>query len=201
MTKREVGQKEMIQRLNGLLSEDTLSHSLRVKDEAVRLAYEFGVNEEKAAVAALMHDLAKDLRGEDLIERARLIGHDLSDFDEMEPHLLHGPVGANLARKKFTIGDEEVLKAIARHTIADVPMSRLDMLIYIADKIEKARSYEGVEEIRNYPGKDLADVFETAYGNSLNYLSKTGKLIHPRSFEVWNWLQLSKSGRSSRAMG
>ncbi|MDI6799347.1 MAG: bis(5'-nucleosyl)-tetraphosphatase (symmetrical) YqeK [Actinomycetota bacterium] len=201
MTGRGVGQKEMIQRLKGFLSEDILSHSLRVKDEAVRLAYEFGVNEEKAAVAALMHDLAKDLKGEDLIERARLMGYDLSDFDEMEPHLLHGPVGAHIARKELAIGDEEILRAIASHTIADVPMSRLDMLIYIADKIEKTRSYEGVEEIRNYQGKDIIDVFETACKHSLNYLLKTGKLIHPRSFEVWNWLQLSKSGRSSRVMG
>jgi predicted HD superfamily hydrolase involved in NAD metabolism len=64
------------------------------------------------------------------------------------PSLLHGPVGAELARRTFNIMDAEILGAIAYHTTGHQGMSDLQKLIFVSDAIEPWRDYPGIDEIR-----------------------------------------------------
>ncbi len=190
--------EKLISRLKERLSSETFDHSLRVMDEAARLAQRFGLNTERAALAGLLHDLAKDRRPDDLVALALKMGIEVGDFERENPGLLHGPVGAGLAQSEFGIEDPEVLNAISHHTLAKVPMAPFDMLIYIADKIELGRDYDGVGRLRDRSAGDITDAFAAAYGQSLVYLIRMGKNIHPRSFEVWNWLHSLKREISSK---
>jgi predicted HD superfamily hydrolase involved in NAD metabolism len=53
-----------------------------------------------------------------------------------EKVLIHGPLGAVIAKKDYGINDEEILKAIRIHTTGDTNMSLLDKIIFLSDFIE-----------------------------------------------------------------
>ena len=58
--------KEAKDLVKGRLSEKRYQHTLNVKKMAVKLARRYGVNEEKAALAALLHDAAKEIPKEEM---------------------------------------------------------------------------------------------------------------------------------------
>ena len=63
-----------------------------------------------------------------------------SNFEINHPYLLHGKVGAYIAKTKFDIDDEEILQAITWHTTGRPNMSLLEKIIFVADYIEPARN-------------------------------------------------------------
>ena len=70
----------------------------------------------------------------------------MTPFEREHPRLLHARVGAALARRDLPGIGEGVLSAIAVHTVGAVPMTPLDQVVYLADMIEPARTYAGVDE-------------------------------------------------------
>ncbi|MEK7679585.1 MAG: HD domain-containing protein, partial [Deltaproteobacteria bacterium] len=101
--------------LKKFLSPGRYAHSLQTAELALRLAPGAGVPQQKAALAALLHDCARDLPpGErrrlflKSAPRAALPGLTLVEA----PVLAHAWAGAALAREKFGVKDEEVLEAI-----------------------------------------------------------------------------------------
>lgn len=111
-------------------------HVLRVTDEALRLAEIHGVDREAAKIAALGHDLLRALSGERLLGICDDQKYAADDVDRMEPILLHGPLAVQLLREQYKVIDADVLGAVAAHTTARPGMTRLQKLIFIADKIE-----------------------------------------------------------------
>ena len=53
------------------LSKKRFTHTVNVRDKAVELAALYGASEEKAALAALLHDAAKELPKEELLQILR----------------------------------------------------------------------------------------------------------------------------------
>ncbi len=115
-------------------------HVLRVVAEVRRLAQMHGVDEERAVVAALGHDLVRAMRPDELIAAAEHAGLTISDVEHSEPILLHGAIGASLMMERYGVSDEEVLAAARYHTTAHAGMSQLERLIYVADKVEPGKS-------------------------------------------------------------
>ena len=111
-------------------------HVLRVTDEALRLAEIHGVDREAAKIAALGHDLLRALSGERLLGICDDQKYPADDVDRMEPILLHGPLAVQLLREQYKVIDADVLGAVAAHTTARPGMTRLQKLIFVADKIE-----------------------------------------------------------------
>lgn len=111
-------------------------HVLRVTDEVLRLAEIHGVDREAAKIAALGHDLLRALSGERLLGICDDQKYPADDVDRMEPILLHGPLAVQLLREQYKVIDADVLGAVAAHTTARPGMTRLQKLIFIADKIE-----------------------------------------------------------------
>ena len=72
--------------------------------------------------------------------------------------LLHGKVGAYIARADYGIEDEDILNAIFYHTTGRSNMSKLEKLIFLCDYTEEGRTGENFEKIRNlsYKSIDLA---------------------------------------------
>jgi predicted HD superfamily hydrolase involved in NAD metabolism len=70
--------------------------------------------------------------------------------------VLHGPVGAWLAKKDFNVTDEEVLSAIRSHTTGRENMTLFEMAVFVADAIEEGREdYPGLQKIRWLSEKSL----------------------------------------------
>ena len=186
-------EEEAIEKLKGLISEDRLEHVLAVKNEAVRLAKRFGVDVEKARWAGLLHDCAKGLSNNNLLQKAKEFGIVISDVYKDEPALLHAPVGAEIAKREFGIEDEEILKAIKVHTLGSSKMSTLDKVVFLADHIEPNRECETIDLLRKHIKKDtkgrtLNDAVRTACEDTIRYHLDLGETIHPQTIKTRNSL-------------
>lgn len=175
-------------RLAECLAPEDWQHSLRTAATAVELATRFGSDMCKARTAGLLHDYARCVRRAELPAVADRLGITVDEIELQSPYLLHAEVGARLAAEELGIDDEEILAAVASHTIGRPGMSDLEKIIYLADMIEPARAFEGVDEVREAATRDLDEAFRLGYQLSLEHLVTVGKPIHPRTVAVWNWL-------------
>lgn len=163
-------------------------HSLSVKQVAIDLARCYGANTEKASIAGILHDYGKAFSHEDLLRCAHKWGMEIDEVTLNEPDLLHAPVGARLIQKQFNINDKEVLEAVEVHTTGRKGMGLLAKIIYLADYIEVGRNYPGVERLRELAFKDLDKAVLTAVEQTISYVLKRGRLIHPNSIFLRNSL-------------
>jgi predicted HD superfamily hydrolase involved in NAD metabolism len=172
--------------LRGMLDGDRYRHSIGVQQTAADLARLYGGDIAKASMAGLVHDCAKGLSGQELLEQASEWGVEINDVYRVQPGLLHGPVGAFICRKMFDIYDGEILHSISCHTTGCAHMSVLDKIIYIADYIEPNRIFPGVEKIRELAFRDLNKGMLSALENTIMYVIKKGELIDMQTIEARN---------------
>ncbi|MFY9174969.1 MAG: bis(5'-nucleosyl)-tetraphosphatase (symmetrical) YqeK [Peptococcia bacterium] len=163
-------------------------HSLRVVETALEMGRKFGLNPERVKTAALLHDYAKDMPKEELLEIGRREGLISDPVEEKQPDLLHGPVGAFLCERDLGIQDEGILKAIRYHTTANVQMSMLEIVIYLSDLLEPGRSYKGIKKLRQLCEKDMWAGLLRTIDESIEYIIRSKMLLHPRTVEARNWL-------------
>ncbi|MDD2533729.1 MAG: bis(5'-nucleosyl)-tetraphosphatase (symmetrical) YqeK [Eubacteriales bacterium] len=161
--------------LRPLLNTKRLLHSLNVMRYAMHLAMRHGIDVKKAAIAGLLHDCAKCLEAHTVLHYARLAG----DPQLVEAALAHGPAGAYLAKRDFGINDTEILRAIHFHTTGNGDMSPLDLLIYVADKVEPARTYNNLEGIRIAAENDLEQAMRLCLVEVEAFLVREQKPSHP----------------------
>ncbi|HZD59013.1 MAG TPA: bis(5'-nucleosyl)-tetraphosphatase (symmetrical) YqeK [Anaerolineae bacterium] len=176
------------EKLKKRLKPQHYEHSLRTAETAAQMARAFGMDDEKAYIAGLLHDYAKSMDGEELISQAEKLGIKVDPVDIAFPYLLHAQVGARLVELELNIKNKEIIASIANHTIGSPSMSQFDKIIYVADMIEPGRSYQGLGALRRIAFDDLDEVFREAYAHSLMYIIDSRKLIHPLTVDVWNRL-------------
>ncbi|CAK8054645.1 bis(5'-nucleosyl)-tetraphosphatase (symmetrical) YqeK [Eupransor demetentiae] len=169
------------------LSEHRYQHCLRVAAYAKKLAEQNGVDPEKAEVAGLVHDYAKERSNEDFIKTIK--------EDKLDPELLnwgnavwHGVVGAEMIRKELGITDPEILDAVRQHTTgAGANMSTLAKIVFMADYLETGRDFPGVEKAREITDRDLDDGVRYQIQHTMNYLTSKGAPIYPKSLDTYNY--------------
>ena len=177
--------EELMQRVQMQMSEQRFVHVLGVEEMAIALAAKYGVSEEKASVAALTHDYAKERPDDEF----RLI----IERDGFDQNLLnygnaiwHGIVGANIVQRELGINDVEILEAIRLHTTGAAKMSLLDKIIYVADYIEPGREFPEVHEARALAMKNLDQAVAYETQQTLSYLVSQKKQIYPKTIETYN---------------
>ncbi|MBP2855592.1 bis(5'-nucleosyl)-tetraphosphatase (symmetrical) YqeK, partial [Acinetobacter baumannii] len=178
--------ENLMQKIQMRMSEQRFKHVLGVEETAVALAKKYGASPEKASIAALTHDYAKERPDEEfkmVIVR-----------DGFDPELLnynnaiwHGLVGASFVERELGITDAEILHAIRVHTTGAAKMSLLDKIIYVADYIEPGRDFPGVQDARAIAWADLdeAVAFETKH--TLAHLLAQEQQIYPKTIETYNY--------------
>ncbi len=185
--------EEMRALLEKSLKTSRYQHSLGVAETAVFLARRFGVDEEQAQVAGLLHDCAREFRNEDLITEAekRLIM--VGDIERQMPLLLHAYVGSRLVTEKYGVSDHAIEQAIWRHTVGGAKMTKLDKIIWFADMIEPNRDYPGVEELRSLAKTAaLDDMVLAGLTQSITFVLQKGGLIHPDTVIARNEILLNR---------
>ena len=137
------------------LSDKRYEHTINVKKMAVKLAKHYGTDPEQAALAALLHDAAKELPKDEM--RAIMQAYpEYAQGGEARPTpVWHGICAAILARTEWGVTDEAVLSAIACHTAGKAGMTQLDKILYLADMTSAERDWPGVEKLRKLEMKDL----------------------------------------------
>lgn len=165
-----------------------IEHILRVEQMAIALAEHYNLDVEKAARAGLMHDLAKYFKPQQLLAIARAENLDIDPVSEATPHLLHADVSAIVARDTFGVNDEEVLQAIANHTLGRPEMSLLSCIVFVADTLEPGRGNTlELETLRKISYQSLYQAVWLTSDYSLKFLLEKQCLIHPRTIATRNW--------------
>lgn len=170
------------------LSVKRVNHVLGVAKTARELAFLNNEDENKAELAAMLHDIAKEMPIDEQLKILSDNNFKITDIDEASPQVLHGFVGEFIARDKFGIDDEAILKAVAYHTTGKADMTTLEKIIYIADYIEPTRDYPGVDTLRKVTYKDLDEGILMGLNNTIKLLLDKDAVIHPLTIEARNYL-------------
>ena len=181
----------MIEKLKLSQKERRFKHTLGVAAEAERLAEKYGVDKDKARIAGLLHDCAKNLdekSGEEFSAICTKYGVTLDELAKKERALVHAFLGAAVAYKDYGIDDHEILEAIYYHTTARANMTPLEKIIYIADMTEPGRELEQSKEIRRLAEESVNEALIYAIGCSIKHVIRKGTLIHPDSIHALNYL-------------
>ena len=190
--------KEAKDLVKGRLSEKRYQHTLNVKKMAVKLARRYGVNEEKAALAALLHDAAKEIPKEEM--KAWMAQYpQYAEGGESRPiPVWHGVCAAILARTEWGVTDEAVLSAIACHTAGKPGMTKLDKVVYLADMTSKERDWPGVNKLRKLEMKDLDAAMLAALKQTNDFVLSQGKPLDPMSKAAYDDILAQVEARSRK---
>ncbi|MDI3480466.1 MAG: hypothetical protein PWQ97_121 [Tepidanaerobacteraceae bacterium] len=189
--------ENIISELKKSLNEGRFKHSLGVMETASVLARRYGADPEKAQLAGLIHDCARDIPFDRQLKMAENFGILLDDIQKSEPVLIHGPLGAEIARSTFDIKDEEILNAVRLHTTGDKNMTLLEKIIYLSDYIEPQRCFQGVEDLRAKAFMDLEEALIAAFDSCIRHVMERQGLLHPKTISARNFILLCK-GREER---
>lgn len=182
---------EILKWLKDNLNEKRYIHTLGTADCAKELAKQFGLNEDKAYLAGLLHDCAKCFPNEELLD----IIHKHLDVEECEMlnyKTLHAPVSAYIAETEFGITDKEILSAIRWHTLGKLDMSDFEKIVFIADKIEpNTRDKEYSDKIRELLVQEngLNKALLKCYKETIKSLVKRDLKICLLTIEIYNKLE------------
>lgn len=152
------------------ISPKRFTHIMGVTKTAEILAKRYGADPDKAYLAGLLHDCAKELplsQMQGMVDEANVLV-DRAVYENGA--LLHGLAGAVMARDYYGIDDEEVLEAIRVHTTGKVGMSALDKVVFLADYIEPSRKFPGVDALRKLAFIDLDEAVLAGYDSTIAHL-------------------------------
>lgn len=172
------------------LSEERYLHSVNVMHEAAILAERYGLDEKQARLAGLLHDCGREFPNREIAVEAQKKGLELTTLEIEQPVLIHARFGEIVAREKYGVEDEEVLKAIREHTTGDEGMSELSMVVFLADLIEPERKQKGVEKLRMLAKKNLHKAMLEALVLNIKFLLHMKSFIHPACIACWNDLKV-----------
>lgn len=178
----------IFEKLKNEITEERYLHSIGVMETSIKLAKFYEVNIEKAALAGLLHDCAKYKDKRNLLKMANDFDIILDNVMKYNVELIHGLIGAEIAKRYYSVTDEEILRAIKIHTTGSEKMNMLEKVIFIADYIEPNRNFPGVEEIRQMAFKDLNKSLIMAMDNTIIYVINSGNLLHLDTVKARNYL-------------
>jgi len=113
----------------------TIRHSEKVATEARQLAVCFGEDEESAMTAAWLHDISAIYPNDKRIIVAKALGISPLPEEERFPLIIHQRISEVMAQKIFGITNTAILSAIGCHTTLKKDASKLDKVLFVADKI------------------------------------------------------------------
>ena len=177
--------------IKSMMSENRYNHCVNVSKEAVKLAKRYGGDEEKAAVAGILHDITKEMPKEEQLQIMLDSGIILDDIQKKAPKLWHGISGSVYIKKHFGIEDEDILNAICYHTTGRAGMSLLEKIIFVADFTSEERTYKGVATMRKKSRKILEDAMLYGFKFTFSDLSSRELAIHPDELACYNEIVLN----------
>ena len=180
------------------LSEKRYGHTVRVANTAESLARKHGLDPVQTRLAALLHDAARETEPDEFLRLAKEWNLSVGEPERQSPKLLHGPVAAELARRELGVADEEVLAAIRVHTIGAAEMGPLALALYVADKIEPARDYPSVGQIRDLASSDLREAAAESLRRVIAHNEGRGRSVHPASRAMLEWLEETEGAAHRR---
>lgn len=180
------GYEQTEAKLRSVLCEKSFAHAQRTAVTAKKLALRHGCGTELCALAALAHDVARDMNDAELLEAAGRLDLPIGAVERKRPYLLHAAVGAGILSDRLGIEDDRVARAVERHTFGAPAMTDMEMIVFLADMIEPSRQFPGVDDLRELAERDLRAAYIMGFKRQLLSLIEMGRFIHPRTVAAWN---------------
>ena len=177
--RKKLGYEEQ---LKTLLTPERYAHSIGVMETAAELAEIYGADIEKARIAGLLHDCAKNL--EDIYSRCRDLEVELDEVEMKSPPLVHAKLGAEIAKIEFGITDPEILEAIRWHTIGKANMTLLEKIVFVADLTEPGRTYPDASLLRELSRINLDEALYKCVNATVEINKKRGNFVHPNAYLI-----------------
>ena len=130
------GTAEAVARRVRSLPQGLQRHIQRVQEVAAELASVHDADGERVRLGAMAHDVARAMSGDELLAHARDMGIQVHPVEAAVPVLLHGPVGAELLRRRDGLEDREVYEAVYWHSTAHKDLGVLGKIVFLADKLD-----------------------------------------------------------------
>lgn len=167
------------------MSDKRYQHTLNVKKMAVKLAKHYGADPDQAALAALLHDTAKEMPIAEMLALMRRYPELAGDAENRPTPVWHGVCAAILARTEWGVTDEAVLSAVACHTTGKPGMSLLDKILFLADMTCAERDWDGVKELRALELEDIDRAMLAGLDQSIRFVEQCGRPLELLSVEAY----------------
>jgi predicted HD superfamily hydrolase involved in NAD metabolism len=165
-------EKAVLQYIDSELQPELARHLISTRDFALEInrVQNLGFGEDQVALAALCHDLSRLDPPEKIVAELISRGIDPHKLGFVTPILLHGMLSAEIARERFGIVDEMVLDAIRWHATGREDMTLLDVLIYVADKIEPRRDFPSAADLRKAAMNNVTIAFPLVVASVITWV-------------------------------
>lgn len=183
----ELYKNQYLDVLKTMQSGHRLMHSMSVQKEAIRLSKRYGVDEEKASIAGILHDVTKKCSKEDQLTLLSQFGIIPDIIQKENPKLLHAVTGFGFCKNILKIDDDEILSAIRYHTTGKPCMTNLEKIIFLADMTEPLRDFQGVDELRKKVDSSLDEGMAFCLKVSLEKLTKDNVPIHEDTVRAYEY--------------
>jgi predicted HD superfamily hydrolase involved in NAD metabolism len=179
---------EYIELIKSKLSEYRFHHSMCVADKARELALKYGVDENKAYLAGVLHDIMKEETLDNQREIIEQNGTVMTDLEICNKNVYHQMSGAAYVKNKLGIDDKDIIGGIRYHTTGHSDMTVFEMIIYLADFTSSDRNYPDVDEMRKKTDIGLLNGMIYSLKHTINDLTSHNKQIHPDTLNCYNWV-------------
>lgn len=173
------------------LSEKRFYHSECVVERCIEYAKIYGIDVEKAKIAGIAHDVAKEIPKEKQIEVAESYGIKLDEIEKKQIPLIHAKLGAEISKREFGCSDD-ICEAIKWHTTGKENMSILEKIVFMADATGRDRTWGNTEELHNLARENLEEAMIELMKECIIDVIGHGLLAHPKSIEAYNYVLLNK---------
>lgn len=176
------------------LSEKRFKHSIGVVKRAIEYAKIHEVDEDIVKRVAIIHDIAKEIPKDEIINYARKIGVNLDNVEKENLRLPHAKIGAQIGKQKYNF-TEDMINSIKYHTTGRKEMSILEKIIYLADATEENRKYDDLDYYVELCKKDINRAMFEVSKWTIEDLVKKSSIIHIDTVECYNYYEKYKKNQ------
>jgi nicotinate-nucleotide adenylyltransferase len=170
-----------------------------VAQKARELAKKYDVDEEKAYVAGILHDIMKEEAFDVQSEIIESDGVDMTEIELANHRVYHQMSGAVYVKNQLNITDEDIVNGIRYHTTGRANMSKFEMIIYLADFTSADRNYPDVDKMRAETDKGLLNGMLYSLRYTIIDIVSHNRQIHPDTINCFNWVvgQIKNKGENN----
>lgn len=179
--------EELYKDVKSRLSEKRFRHTEGVIKRAVEYAEVYNANLEDTKLAALAHDIAKEIPKEEALELVKKYGMELDEIEKVNFNLVHSKLGAEIVKEKYGF-NEDIINAIKYHTTGRENMSILEKIIFLADATEENRTYKELNDLVEMIKNDIDEGMLFTLQWTFNDITNKKYLLHLDSVKAYNFL-------------
>lgn len=179
--------EELYDDVKSRLSEKRFKHTEGVVKRAIEYAEVYGTNIEDTKIAALAHDIAKEISQEESLELLKKYNIKLDDIEKDNFNLVHSKLGAEIVKEKYSF-NEDIINAIRFHTTGRENMSILEKIIFLADATEENRTYKELDMLVNMIKENIDEGMIYTFNWTFNDITNKRFLLHLDSVKAYNYL-------------